>query len=197
MPFNTANIPNFDNRQPANIPLHSLSSASGRRYNPSDYSGASSLDEKPGRSRRSSLAEDSDFSIWSDTGDLVDQLADDDDHQQHPRRPRFRDSLDGQAQASRHRSRSQQKRVRYADDTRLEKIPKRKEDIRIPSPTRRPISKAARLLATIMAPRDGPSRMHGLHGKKLLSVFDHTLVFWNHTDPDSHNTATLRVFSSH
>ena len=44
----------------------------------------------------------------------------------------------------------------------------RLEDIEIPDPGPRTISKAERLLARIMAPNDGPSRIHGLHGKKLM-----------------------------
>lgn len=44
----------------------------------------------------------------------------------------------------------------------------RKEDIYIPEPINRTITKAERFLVAIMAPDDGPSRMHGLHGKKLM-----------------------------
>lgn len=172
MPSNTAKIPAYDQRKPANIPLHTLTSSSSarHRYTHSE-SGASDTDEKRGRSRRQSLEYDdddehSDFSLWSDTGDLVDQLDHDDDH--NPLRPQ---SIE---------QRKHSKRVRYADDTAKDKeargqlVPKRKEDIRIPSPPRRRVGAAARILATIMAPHDGPSRIHGLHGKKLLyftSVF--------------------------
>lgn len=47
-------------------------------------------------------------------------------------------------------------------------IVKRKEDIPIPSPPPRRIPLGERLLVLIMAPNDGPSRLHGLHGKKLM-----------------------------
>lgn len=72
--------------------------------------------------------------------------------------------------------------MRYHSRTRFnEKTPAlRKEDIEIPEPGPRSISKPARILAAIMAPNDGPSRIHGLHGKKLLyftSVFVSLGVF--------------------
>jgi hypothetical protein len=47
----------------------------------------------------------------------------------------------------------------------------RKEDIEIPDPGPRTISKAEQIIAAIMAPNDRPSRIHGLHGKKLVFVY--------------------------
>lgn len=110
---------------------------------------------------------DSDYSLWSDTGDLVDQLADEED----PYRARpGGESYELTEGPSRGKAR---KKVRYQGLQQHEKrgresVPKRKEDIRIPSPRRKPVGAAHRLLAAVMAPGHGPSRMHGLHGKKLM-----------------------------
>lgn len=175
-------------RRPANIPLHTLSSSS--RPDPDDGSDNDSLltgsegdeldevhDEKRGHGRRSldSDASGSDFSLWSDTGDLVDQLADRED----PLQIKLRQSLEQQlprTSAKRTTSRSKpNKKVRYHKDVdraqnekRGSGYPRSKEDIPIPTPTRRQIPFGERLLVRIMAPNDGPSRLHGLHGKKLL-----------------------------
>ena len=80
--------------------------------------------------------------------------------------------------SNRHRgARPSAKRVRYRADVREtdgEKrrtaVPRRKEDIPIPAPPPRRVSAAEKLLALIMAPNDRPSRLHGLHGKKLMCV---------------------------
>jgi hypothetical protein len=47
-------------------------------------------------------------------------------------------------------------------------VVKRKEDIPIPNPAPKKISRGERFLVLLMAPNDGPSRIHGLHGKKLM-----------------------------
>lgn len=168
-------IPPFDSssRRPANIPLHTLSTSS-RPYETDSASLVGSPDEKQG-SRRSSYssAVDSDFSLFSDTGDLVDQLADEED----PLRIRLRPSLEeGLPRTStKQRGGRQHKRVHYHSDVheaesekRHTGVPRRKEDIPIPSPPPRKISAGEKLLAIIMAPTDRPSRLHGLHGKKLM-----------------------------
>jgi hypothetical protein len=155
----------YTSRRPANIPLHTLSSSSTRQPHPDS---ARLLDDHDKESLRSSFDtpdSDSDLSLWSDTGDLVDQLAD----QEDPLRIRLRESLDGRPS----KNSRQPKRVRYQDqDGTSEKYgvarKLRKEDIDIPDPGPRSISKAERILASIMAPNDGPSRIHGLHGKKLM-----------------------------
>lgn len=160
-------MPSYNSRRPANIPLHTLSS-SARNH---DADSTHLLDDHDRNSERSSFdtpSAGSDFSLWSDTGDLVDQLADRED----PLQIRLRESLEG-ARPPKHRR--PQKRVRYQsqDDTREKgrhSGPLRKEDIEIPDPGPRTISKAERILASIMAPNDGPSRIHGLHGKKLMWV---------------------------
>ncbi|KAF1970177.1 high affinity glucose transporter [Bimuria novae-zelandiae CBS 107.79] len=161
-------------RRPADIPLHTFSSSA----RPPSSDAAHLLDDHDKDSTRSSFdtpESDSDLSLWSDTGDLVDQLA----AQEDPLSARLRDSLEG-GHAS--RPRRQQKRVRYDSGTRFNEKDRalRKEDIEIPDPGPRSISKAERILAAIMAPNDGPSRIHGLHGKKLIyftSVFVSLGVF--------------------
>ena len=183
-------------RKPANIPLHTLTSSS-RRARRSD---SDSFDEKDGdedrqRLRRSSHSSDfeddeDDFSLWSDTGDLVDQLAAEED----PLAPRVRRSFEEHASPHR-RHRASQKRVRYADKVRHgsseEKghhrhhshhsgVVKRKEEIPIPQPPPTRLNWGERVLAALLMPGDGPSRMHGLHGKKLiyfLSIFVSLGVF--------------------
>jgi sugar porter (SP) family MFS transporter len=136
-------------------------------------SGASSFDEKRysdgSRHRRSSDSAHSDFSLWSDTGDLVDQFDNEDDP--------LRAALNPQHQSPSSR-RKTTKHVRYQSGTKEGAI--NKNDIPIPNPPPRQISQAERILAFIMAPNDGPSRMHGLHGKKLIyftSVFVSLGVF--------------------
>ncbi|GAM82251.1 hypothetical protein ANO11243_002300 [Dothideomycetidae sp. 11243] len=184
----TGKIPSFNNtRKPANIPLHSIGSSS--RNQSHSHSREVSFDEKrDGLHHRDSSYDSrqsrsgSDFSLWSDTGDLVDQLADEED----PLRPRLQGE-EAYELAERVPSRAKgRKKVRYQDPHPSEKrghtaaVPKNKEDIPIPTPPRRPIGLAHRLLAAIMSPNDGQSRMHGLHGKKLIyftSVFVSLGVF--------------------
>lgn len=160
-------IPSYshNHRRPANIPLHTLSSSA----RPRDHDSAYLLDEHDKDSTRSSFdtpSSDSDLSVWSDTGDLVDQLAERED----PLRIRLRESLEG-SRPPRHRR--QQKRARFqSQESNNEKGAGaiRKEDIEIPDIGPRTISKAEKILAAIMAPNDRPSRIHGLHGKKLMFV---------------------------
>ncbi|KAF2836912.1 high affinity glucose transporter [Patellaria atrata CBS 101060] len=133
--------------------------------------------EKRGNRRSSfdSASGDSEFSLWSDTGDIVDQLAD----QEDPLRIRLRESLEQNKGSTKHR-----KRVRYQSQERGTEKERnsgiRIEDIVIPNPAPRTLSYGHKLLASIMAPNDGPSRIHGLHGKKLIyftSVFVSLGVF--------------------
>ncbi|KAI7092140.1 general substrate transporter [Hortaea werneckii] len=199
----TAKIPSLNftgsgsTRRPANIPLHTLER---RQRRSSSRDG--SWDEKGSEDRRrlrgrSSASEDevdsdvgSEFSLWSDTGDLVDQLADEED----PLAGHFKADDNYQVKQGRS-SQKRQKAVRYASNGSQEKPYTgrnkstgstqrpgvvKKEDIYIPSPPSRPLSWGQKFLATIMAPNDGPSRMHGLHGKKLLyflSIFVSLGVF--------------------
>ncbi|KAF2085787.1 hypothetical protein K490DRAFT_67384 [Saccharata proteae CBS 121410] len=167
------------------IPLHSLSHS--HSANSSDRAGLlrdrlgldDGDDEGDDEKHQHRRSRDSDFSLWSDTGDLVDQLADEED----PLQIRLRQSQEFDPSANPHRRHP--KRVHYRrDEPDREKharspLPKRKEDIDIPEPAPRVVSKAERLLAAIMS-GDRPSRMHGLHGKKLIyftSVFVSLGVF--------------------
>ncbi|KAK7524730.1 MFS monosaccharide transporter-like protein [Phyllosticta citriasiana] len=160
--------PPSSSRRPANIPLHALRSTT------------SSHDEKTGPRHSSSDSDHSELdSLWSETGDLVDQLADEED----PLQARLRQSQDFAAEARPHKRHP--RRVHYADDSSSgannEKAGRiKKEDIPVPTPPRKVVSRGERILAAIMAPNDGPSRMHGLHGKKLIyftSVFVSLGVF--------------------
>ncbi|RMX98423.1 hypothetical protein D0867_12445, partial [Hortaea werneckii] len=199
----TANIPSLNfpgsgsTRRPANIPLHTLERRQRRsssRDGGWDEKGSEDRRRLRGRSSASEDEDDSDvgseFSLWSDTGDLVDQLADEED----PLAGHFKADDDHQTKRGRS-SQKRQKAVRYASNGSQEKPYTgrskttsstqrpgvvKKEDIYIPSPPSRPLSWGQKLLATIMAPNDGPSRMHGLHGKKLLyflSIFVSLGVF--------------------
>ncbi|PSK43609.1 hypothetical protein B9Z65_7123 [Elsinoe australis] len=184
-------------QKPANIPLHSISSSS-RASNSHTAIGSreASFDEKREglhhrtRSWSSNHSLDSpvgsEFSLWSDTGDLVDQLAAEED----PLRPRgdlASGGLDEEYELAERKPKRGRggKKVRYQSHEKGEKsavppAPKRKEDIPIPNPTRQPVGLGHRLLAAVMAPNDSPSRMHGLHGKKLIyftSVFVSLGVF--------------------
>lgn len=188
-------------RKSANIPLRTLTSSS-RRHRRSTSS--EEFDEKRSgsreRLRRGSASsndddgedagEDSEFSLWSDTGDLVDQLADEEDPLSVRLRNLEEDGRNAHAQASR-RGKGEKKRVRYAsanghDGGEREKpqqhsgVVKRKEDIPIPTPPPQRIHWAQKAIAFIMAPSDTHSRLHGLHGQKLiyfLSVFVSLGVF--------------------
>lgn len=94
-------------------------------------------------------------------------------------RARLRESIDEQPESHSlgRRKRKHGKKVHYQEHDELysEKeasgatgLIKRPEDIPIPEVANRTISKAEKLLAIIMAPNDAPSRMHGLHGTKLM-----------------------------
>lgn len=99
---------------------------------------------------------------------MVDQLAD----QEDPLRIRLRNSLEEDLpRASAQRRGRPHKQVRYhpdVEDNEKKAAVLRKEDIFIPEPPQRRINFGERCLVAIMAPNDGPSRIHGLHGKKLM-----------------------------
>lgn len=131
------------------------------------------MDEKRGHWRssdspRRSESADSDFSFWSDTGDLAEQLAEEED----PLRIKLRESSDDQVLSDPPGPRDRQpKRVRYKEDGGAELKGTHggldKEDIEIPTPRARPVSKSQRILATIMT-GGRRSQVHGLTGKPLL-----------------------------
>ena len=166
-------------RKPANIPLHTLSHSRHKLVSSSD---SASEDEKPLREHRESNdvndsdSDASDFSLWSDTGDLVDQLADEDD----PLRTKERPSTEADPDGHLARKRVKHKKVRYQiEDEELaihdEKgrrpsaaVPRRKEDIQIPSPARKPLPIGGKILALLLAPTNPRARSQGVYGKRLV-----------------------------
>jgi hypothetical protein len=152
-------------RRPANIPLRTLSTPVSR----SNSQSPALLSNR--EKRRSSLSRSSsppsEFS-WSDTGDLAEQLADED-----PLHSRIEASLESQGlvAASRSRGQSRSKKVRYREhsESRGEKSYQPglvKEDIEIPEPAQRKVSRAEHIIASIMS--GGERQMHGLTGKPLV-----------------------------
>ena len=139
-------------RVPADIPLRTFSSSA--TYHPA-HEKASSRSPSP----------DSDFS-WSDTGDLAEQLGEED-----PLQIKLRDSLDDQVFGGSRRRGSRAKRVRYReshDEREYEEYNCGvvKEDIPIPNPGPRKISKVEHAIAAIMS--GGERQMHGLTGRALV-----------------------------
>ncbi|KAL9097848.1 MAG: hypothetical protein Q9165_000174 [Trypethelium subeluteriae] len=181
-PSNIVKIPSSSIRRPANIPLHTLRSSS----RPYDSDAEHLLDspdsdhhdrhnEKSSRRNSSHGSVGSEFSLWSDTGDLVDQLGDQEDPLQQKLRQSFEERRYGGSGGHQRRRSGHARRAHFQDSEELtEKTPPpqsgaiKKEDIEVPNPPRKPISRGEKLVAAIMAPNDGPSRMHGLHGKKLM-----------------------------
>ena len=112
----------------------------------------------------------SSFSLWSDTGDLAEQLANEED----PLRIRLRESLDNQTLGKSNSSPFHKlpKHVHYLQDTHLEHKPTNpglnKEAIEIPSPPARQIGRTEKTLAVIMTGDRQRSQMHGLTGRPLL-----------------------------
>ncbi|RDL38266.1 Uncharacterized protein BP5553_02606 [Venustampulla echinocandica] len=167
-------------RRPANIPLRTLSSQPSNSQSHSAALLGSHADGKEGR--RSSLSrsssDDSEFS-WSDTGDLAEQLADEED----PLQIKLRESLDEEVFGRASRRPLRHKKVRYQEafDSSEEKGVQSgivKEEIHIPSPGPRYISRAEHIIAAIMS--GGERQMHGLTGKPLVyftSVFVSLGVF--------------------
>ena len=147
-------------RRPANIPLRTLSNRIDNEH--SEALLGSRSQEKAGRRSFSSVSSEE---SWSDTGDLAEQLADTED----PLQIKIRDPLDDQiSRGSAHGSK--QKKVRYHKDIehREEKSHSGvvKEDIEIPEPEPRHISRVEHLLAAIMS--GGERQMRGLTGKPLV-----------------------------
>lgn len=106
----------------------------------------------------------------SDTGDLAEQLASEED----PLRIRLREALEQEplrGPDSRHQNRPQ-KHVRYVEQDHLERKNTHpgvdKEAIQIPQPSQRRIGPAERILAIIMTGDRHESQTRGLTGKPLL-----------------------------
>jgi hypothetical protein len=166
----TFTIPSLNpSRRPANIPLRTISSTAGSsHHNSASLLGA---DEKPGRSSLSYSPDsaDSDLSDWSDTGDLGEQLAEVED----PLKIRLRESLDREVFGWSSRRHKRPKRAKFQDDSFHNELKDNhagfaKEDIEIPSPGPRKISRAENIIAFIMA--GGEGQMHGLTGRPLVYV---------------------------
>ena len=124
------------------------------------------LDEKREAGRRSSDSAGSDFSLWSDTGDLAEQLADEED----PLRINLRGSFDEDSIRQRPQE-PRRKQVRYASHIHLEHKTTNpgvnKEAIEIPNPAPRQIGRVEKVLTVIMTGKNGA---RGLTGKPLLYV---------------------------
>lgn len=142
-----------------------------------------SASEKGSRRSLSAQSAESEDSLWIDTGDLAEQLADEED----PLRIRLRESLDREISSpSRLGTRARAKhpkRVHYPDESNLitGQAEAEKVSIEIPRPPPRRISRIERLLAVIMSPSNRQTaQVHGLVGKPLLyftSVFVSLGVF--------------------
>ncbi|KAI9730574.1 MAG: hypothetical protein M1834_005815 [Cirrosporium novae-zelandiae] len=175
-PFSAVTIPFQNPLRPPSIPLRNLSRSSSQSDTLLD-----SDDEKRGRPRSSQSSDSagSDFSLWSNTGDLGDRLAEEED----PLRIKLRESLE-EGHSSRGR-RKKSKRVRYQlsddPDRQVSEAGFDKEAIEIPNPAPRQISKLERYIASIiMSDHRSSGQMHGLVGKPLLyftSVFVSLGVF--------------------
>ncbi|KAI1615306.1 MFS transporter [Exophiala viscosa] len=139
-------------------------------------------DESYRRLSHSSATGSDDFSLFSDTGDLAEQLTNDEDPYRIELDPLTRE---GQRRKVSGHGGGRKKRVGFKEQHHLEKgsgpFHIDKESIFIPDPPPHYIPKAERLLALIMAPNDPESaRSKGLVGKPLLyftSVFVSLGVF--------------------
>ena len=166
--------------RPANIPLHTFSNSP--RLSRREPLSPSSDDEELGLvsekrhsgSRRGSQESDSagsGFSLWSDTGDLVDQLGGD------PLGDRAAGEEDIALTSRKRGRRPKRTRFQLDEDSQLAAKegfragpPKKASEIPVPEPTRKPLTWLEFVLACTMAPTDSKARLHGLYGKKLMYV---------------------------
>jgi hypothetical protein len=146
------------------IPLRTLVPSSRQ----SDEHSLLEADEKQHGSRRSSDSTGSAFSYLSDTGDLGDQLADEEDP--------LRIDLDGESEGQNGNARKKRrsKRVHYVEENKANGHSTKggidKEQIPIPDPPPRTIRVAEVFLAFIMTGSRQSSLRNGLVGKPLLYV---------------------------
>jgi hypothetical protein len=120
------------------------------------------------RSSYSSSTGSDDFSLWSDTGDIAEQLAAEEDPLHIQLQP-----LDTEGKTLNGHGGRKKKRVHYKEQDHLDRKTTNpgidKEAIIIPEPAQRRISVFERYLAYIMAPTDRETaRKRGLVGKPLL-----------------------------
>ncbi|KAK4202580.1 hypothetical protein QBC40DRAFT_346944 [Triangularia verruculosa] len=168
--------PPNSNRLPSNIPLRTFPVHSNTARSRQGH-----LIDEP---RSPESEDDSGNSSWTDTGDIAEQLAGED-----PLRQRLNETLDDEAFAGvfkrRHPRLKGQKKVRYQEPSSSRSRSSSryagavsKEAIYIPTAAHRHVSKAERLLATIMT--GSTSSVHGLTGKPLIyftSIFVSLGVF--------------------
>jgi hypothetical protein len=124
--------------------------------------------------RRSTDSAGSDFSLWSDTGDIAEQLDEED-----PLRELIEKDSDFDNQRANRRVRL---RSPSSSDRQLKNFGIEKDHIPIPNPKRKPLSRGNLILVTIMSGGRASShgQMHGLTGKPLLyftSIFVSLGVF--------------------
>lgn len=110
----------------------------------------------------------SEFSDWSDTGDLAEQLADEED----PLRIRLGDS-DRELLDSTSKQRRRNRRISYQLDTGIREDKRShhgsvNEEVHIPNPGPRQISWFEQKLAVMMSGGAGEGQMHGLTGRALV-----------------------------
>ena len=133
--------------------------------------GSNEKEGAEGRLSYSSATESDEFSLWSDTGDLAEQFASEED----PLRIEL-DPLNQQGRRLNGHSRGGgRKKVAFQQPEKSEGKDSRaglsKEAIFIPEPPPRHIPGVEKLLALIMAPNDPQgARARGLVGKPLLCV---------------------------
>ncbi|KAK4162244.1 putative high-affinity glucose transporter [Cladorrhinum sp. PSN259] len=185
--------PSSSTRLPSNIPLRTLPVHDAQNRQSlgllsSSHHGRGHAVDEPGYSdSEDDDADGSGGSSWIDTGDIAEQLDDED-----PLRKRINETVDDETLAGifkRHPKRKHhktQKRVHYQDPSpaRSSRSTSRhtgvvnKEAIQIPNAAHRSVSKAERILAAIMT--GSRSSIHGLTGKPLLyftSIFVSLGVF--------------------
>ena len=142
----------------------------------------SDIEKEEGTTRRTSYSsgrESDDFSLWSDTGDIGDQLHDEDPlNIELDPLSREGHHINGDAHGRRGRKKVQ---FHHHQHHKSSNRGLAKEDIIIPEPPPRHITKPEKLLAIIMAPNNPETaRTRGLVGKPLLyftSVFVSLGVF--------------------
>ncbi|MCJ1276089.1 hypothetical protein MMC21_003894 [Puttea exsequens] len=178
-PSPTGTIPSSKKPHDLTIPLRNLTSPSQHK----DDDETALINEKEEASRRSSDSAGSDFSLWSDTGDLAEQLADEED----PLRIQIGGSADSQIAGAAEETRPLHRRprqVHYTEHNHLEHKTTNpgldKEAIEIPNPPARQIGRTEKALAIIMTGDRQRAQTKGLTGKPLLyftSVFVSLGVF--------------------
>ena len=174
-PTTTANIPPSRSHDPSNIPLRNLASSSHQRDDDNDSTAL--IDEKEGlRHRRSTDSAGSDFSFWSDTGDLAEQLAEEED----PLRINLRGSIDDDDPGRSRRRDRRLNHVHWPPTTRSSYQAHNrglsKEAIEIPEPPPRVIGRVEYILAIIMTGNRSRATTNGLTGRPLLYVYNPSMA---------------------